>query len=243
MRLVKWLAGTGAASRRGAGDLVFAGRVKVNGQVVREPWFDVDPSNDRVHLDGKPLRAPASNVYILLHKPRGCVTTRRDPQGRMTVMDCLKGVKAPVRPVGRLDYDTDGILLLTNDGTLAHRLTHPRYGVERTYRAKVRGHPEEQTIRRLVKGIAVEDGRAAAENIRLESRLANAAWVRLTVREGRNHLIKRMFETVGHPVVKLHRVSFAGLTLRGLKSGEWRYLKDPEVNGLRRLAGMEKSGR
>ena len=243
MRLVKWLAGAGAASRRGAGELVLAGRVKVNGRPVKEPWLDVDPSSDRVHLDGKPVRPPRPGVTLLLYKPRGVVTTRRDPQGRATVYDCLTSVKAPVQPVGRLDYDTDGVLLLTTEGSLAHRLTHPRYGVERTYRAKVRGLPDERTLKRLARGVELDDGPGVAENVRLDTRLARAAWLRLTVREGRSHLVKRMCEAVGHPVLKLRRVRFGGLSLAGLKSGEWRYLKEPEVKGLRRLTGMEKPKR
>ncbi len=239
MRLVKWLAGAGVASRRGAGDLVFAGRVKVNGRVVKEPWLDVDPSTDRVHLDGKPVRSPWPGVYVLLNKPRDCVTTRRDPQGRPTVMDCLKGLKAPVRPVGRLDYNADGVLFLTTDGVLANRLAHPRYGIERTYRVKVRGLPDERTLQRLKEGIGLADGKAAAEGVRLESRLARAAWLRLTFREGRSRLVKRMLEAVGHPVLKLRRTRFAGLSLTGLKAGEWRYLRDAEVRGLRRLTGLK----
>ncbi|MFQ5914217.1 MAG: pseudouridine synthase [Nitrospinota bacterium] len=243
MRLVKWLAGAGVASRRGAGELVLSGRVKVNGRVVQEPWLDVDPSTDRVNLDGKAVRPPVSGIYVLLYKPRGCVTTRRDPQGRPTVMDCLKGLKAPVLPVGRLDFDAEGVLLLTTDGVLAHRLTHPRFGVERTYRVKVRGVPDQLSLRRLSRGIHLPDGKAVAERVRLESRLARAAWLQLTVREGRSHLIKRMCETMGHPVLKLRRTRFAGLTLAGLRTKEWRYLTDPEVKGLRRLTGLEKGSR
>lgn len=243
MRLVKWLAGAGAASRRAAGELIASGRVRVNGRVVQEPWLEVDPSTDQVHLDGRPLRPPWPGVYVLLHKPRGCVTTRRDPQGRPTVLDFLRGVKAPVVPVGRLDYDAEGVLLLTTDGALAHRLMHPRYGVERTYLVKVCGVPDKDVLRRLARGVLLADGASAAEGVRLDKRLERAAWLRLTVREGRNRLVKRMCEAVGHPVVKLHRVRFAGLSTAGLKAGGWRYLKEAEVRGLRRLAGLEERGR
>jgi 23S rRNA pseudouridine2605 synthase len=158
-------------------------------------------------------------------------------------MDCLKGLRAPVLPVGRLDYDADGALIMTTDGALAHRLTHPKYGIERTYRAKVRGWPEERALRRLAAGVRLPDGMAKAEEVRVESRLQRSAWLRLTVREGRSHLIKRMCEAVGHPVLKLRRIRFAGLALGGLKAGEWRYLGAPEVKGLRRLTGMERKNR
>jgi 23S rRNA pseudouridine2605 synthase len=158
-------------------------------------------------------------------------------------MDCLKGLRAPVLPVGRLDYDADGALIMTTDGALAHRLTHPKYGIERTYRAKVRGWPEERALRRLAAGVRLPDGMAKAEEVWVESRLQRSAWLRLTVREGRSHLIKRMCEAVGHPVLKLRRIRFAGLALGGLKAGEWRYLGDPEVKGLRRLTGMERKNR
>lgn len=241
MRLVKWLAGAGVASRRGAGELVLAGRVKVNGRPVKEPWLEVDPAADRIHVDGRQVRPPWPDVYVLLHKPRRLITSRKDPQGRATVFGCLKGVKAPVQPVGRLDYDVDGVLLLTTDGPLAHRLTHPRYGIERTYRVKVRGHPDSRALQQLSKGVDLEDGPAAAEAVRLESRLERAAWMRLTLREGRSHLVKRMCEQVGYPVLKLRRIRFAGLTLGGLKSGEWRYLKDPEVRGLRKQVGLDST--
>jgi pseudouridine synthase len=241
MRLVKWLAGAGVASRRGAGELVLAGRVKVNGEYVQEPWLEVDPAINRVHVDGKSVRPPWPSVCILLHKPRGFITSRVDPKGRPTVFECLKGVKAPVQSVGRLDYDVDGVLLLTTDGSLSHRLTHPRYAIERVYRVKVRGHPDSLSLQRLSAGVELEDGMATADSVRFESRLERAAWLRLTLREGRNRLVKRMCEQVGYPVLKLHRIRFAGFTLGGLKAGKWRYLKDPELRGLRKQVGLESA--
>jgi 23S rRNA pseudouridine2605 synthase len=225
MRLNAYLARAGVASRRGAEELIRAGRVRVNGEVVGLATF-VD-ARDRVEVDGSPVD-PEPLTYVLLHKPTGVVTTARDPQGRPTVVG-LVGHEHRVVPVGRLDADTTGALLLTNDGPLAHRLMHPRYEVDKVYEAEVEGEPGEDALARLRAGIELEDGLTA----RAEAQLVGPSRVELTVHEGRKHQVKRMLEAVGHPVRWLHRKAYAGLTLDGLEPGEWRELGADEVRRLR----------
>ena len=230
MRLNAYLARAGVASRRGGDELIKAGRVLVNGEPGRLNTFV--GSRDVVELDGRRLE-PQRLAYVLLHKPPGVVTTARDPQGRRTVVDLVRH-EARVVPVGRLDADTTGALLLTNDGELAHRLAHPRYEVEKVYEAEVEGEPSDQALAALADGLELEDGRTAPAQVR---RLARSH-VELAIHEGRKHQVKRMLEAVGHPVRRLHRSRYAGLTLEGLGPGEWRELTDDEVAGLRKLAAI-----
>jgi 23S rRNA pseudouridine2605 synthase len=226
VRLNAYLARAGVASRRGADELIKAGRVRVNGEPGRLNAFV--GGEDRVEVDGRAVaRQPLA--YLLLHKPDGVVTTARDPQRRPTVVQ-LVPAEPRVVPVGRLDADTTGALLLTNDGPLAHRLAHPRYGVEKTYVAEVEGDPDEDALRRLREGIDLEDGRTAPARAR---RLGRGR-VELTLHEGRTHQVKRMLAAVGHPVRRLHRSAYAGLTLDGLEPSSWRPLTAPEVERLRR---------
>jgi 23S rRNA pseudouridine2605 synthase len=225
VRLNAYLARAGVASRRGAEELIRAGRVRVNGEVAGLATF-VEAS-DRVELDGRPL-APEPPVYVLLHKPAGVVTTARDPHGRPTVVD-LVDVPQRVVPVGRLDADTTGALVLTNDGPLAHRLAHPRYEVDKVYEAEVEGRPGDEAMRLLAEGVELDDGRTAPAAVR---RLAPSR-LELTLHEGRKHQVKRMCEAVGHPVRRLHRRGYAGLTLEGLEPGAWRELTAEEVAALR----------
>jgi 23S rRNA pseudouridine2605 synthase len=225
MRLNAWLARAGVASRRGADELIKAGRVTVNGEPGQLNTFVA--VHDVVALDGRPL-AKQGLAYALLHKPRGVVTTARDPQGRRTVVDLVEH-PARVVPVGRLDVHTSGALLLTNDGELAHRLAHPRYGVEKEYVAEVEGEPTDETLRRLAEGIELDDGPTSPARVR---RLG-ASRIELTLHEGRNRQVRRMLETVGHPVRRLHRSRYAGLALAGLAPGEWRELTPAEVSALR----------
>jgi len=225
MRLNAYLARAGVASRRGADALIQAGRVRVNGEPGLLNTFV--EATDRVEVDGREV-APQRLAYLLLYKPAGVVTTARDPQGRRTVVD-LVPAEPRVVPVGRLDADTTGALLLTNDGPLAHRLAHPRYGVEKTYEAEVEGEPDGEAFRRLRDGVELEDGRTAPARAR---RLAPHR-IELVLHEGRKHQVKRMCEAVGHPVVRLHRSAYAGLTLAGLEPGAWRELEPHEVEGLR----------
>ena len=225
MRLNAYLARAGIASRRGADELIKAGRVTVNGAPGQLNTF-VD-SRDRVEVDGKPV-ARQELAYILLHKPAGVVTTVSDPQGRPTVVDLVPHTPRVV-PVGRLDADTTGALLLTNDGPLAHRLAHPRYGVEKVYEAEVEGDPTPEALQLLTDGIELDDGPTAPARVR---RLRRSR-VELVLHEGRNRQVKRMLEAVGHRVVWLRRTRYAGLGVEGLEPGEWRELTAPEIERLR----------
>jgi 23S rRNA pseudouridine2605 synthase len=229
VRLNAYLARAGVASRRKADELIKAGRVTVNGEPGQLNTFV--GRGDRVEVDGEPVTAQKL-AYVLLHKPAGTVTTASDPQGRPTVLE-LVDLPERVVPVGRLDVDTTGALLLTNDGPLAHRLAHPRYGVEKVYVADVEGRPDERDLRALAEGVELEDGRTAPATVRC---LAPSR-VELTLHEGRNRQVRRMLDAVGHPVTHLHRSVYAGLTLEGLEPGAWRELEPDEVASLVRVFG------
>jgi len=225
VRLNAYLARAGVASRRGADELIKAGRVRVNGEPGRLNTFV--ESRDRVEVDGAPVGLQRL-AYLLLNKPAGAVTTARDPQGRTTVVD-LVPPEPRVVPVGRLDADTTGALLLTNDGPLAHRLAHPRYGVEKVYEAEVSGEPDDADLQRLRDGVELEDGVTSPARVR---RLAPNV-VELALHEGRNRQVRRMLDAVGHPVVRLHRRDYAGLTVDGLEPGTYRELEPSEIERLR----------
>jgi 23S rRNA pseudouridine2605 synthase len=225
MRLNAFLARAGVASRRRADELIKAGRVTVNGESGQ--LNTVVGARDRVEVDGQEVERQRLR-YVLLHKPAGVVTTARDPQGRPTVVE-LVPAEPRVVPVGRLDADTTGALLLTNDGQLAHRLAHPRYGVEKTYVAEIEGDAGAEALQRLRDGIDLDDGPTAPARAR---RLGRDR-VELVLREGRKHQVKRMLAAVGNPVTRLHRSAYAGLTLEGLEPGECRELTDREVELLR----------
>lgn len=207
--------------------------------MISELGTKANPRTDRILIDGKPLRLPTRSTYILLHKPTAVVTTLADPQGRATVAHLLPGVRARVVPVGRLDYHSSGLLLLTDDGELALRLTHPRYGVAKTYIAKVSGVPSERTMQRLARGVRLADGtRCAPVDIRLLEARDDKAWIELVLNEGRNREVRRMCEAVGHPVEKLRRVRLGPLKLGKLASGAYRELTETEVGTLRRSVGL-----
>jgi 23S rRNA pseudouridine2605 synthase len=227
VRLNAYLARAGVASRRKADELIKAGRVQVNGEPGQLNTFV--GARDRVEVDGRQVK-PQRLGYVLLHKPAGVVTTASDPRGRSTVVDLVRH-EIRVVPVGRLDADTTGAILLTNDGDLAHRLAHPRYEVEKLYQAQVEGEPSDEALRRLAEGVELEDGRTAPAQVQ---RLGPSV-VELAIHEGRNRQVRRMLEAVGHPVRHLHRSRYAGLTLEGLAPGEWRELGADEVAGLRRV--------
>ena len=230
MRLNAFLARAGVASRRGADALIKAGRVTVNG-VPGELNTFVEQT-DVVRVDGRELGKQALR-HVLLNKPRGTITTASDPSGRPTVVDLVKG-DVRVVPVGRLDRDTTGVLLLTNDGPLAHRLAHPRYGIEKTYVAEVRGEPSDETLAALAHGVELDDGPTAPARVR---RLAPSR-VELVLHEGRNRQVRRMLEAVGHPVERLRRSRYAGLGPGRLRPGDWRELTRHEVARLRRQVGL-----
>jgi 23S rRNA pseudouridine2605 synthase len=227
VRLNAYLARAGVASRRKADDLIKAKRVTVNGAPGQLNTFV--GARDRVEVDGQPVEKQRL-AYVLLHKPAGVVTTASDPHGRRTVVD-LVDVLERVVPVGRLDADTTGALLLTNDGELSHRLAHPRHGVEKTYVVDVEDAPSDDALTALERGVELEDGRTAAARVR---RLGRSR-VELIIHEGRKHQVKRMLEAVGHPVVRLHRSAYAGLTVDGLEPGRWRELEPFETERLRSL--------
>lgn len=241
LRLNKFLAHAGVCSRREADRFVAEGRVRVNGRVVEELGLKVDPARDKVEVNGRMVRAAKEesgtrSVYILLFKPVGPVVTVKDPFGRPTVMDLLPKLSTRVYPVGRLDADSEGALLLTNDGEMAHRLTHPRFGVGKVYEVRVEGEPSGEDLEKLRKGIFLEGRRTAPARVRVVRASGRRTLLALEIHEGRKREIRKMFEALGYPVSGLLRVRFAGLTLEGLKPGEWRYLKRQEIERLKKLA-------
>jgi pseudouridine synthase len=240
-RLQKILARAGIASRRGAEKVMAEGRVTVNGETVREMGSKADVARDDVRVDGVRVRVPDRPVYLVLNKPKGAVTTRHDPEGRTTVMDLVPRV-AGLFPVGRLDVTTEGLLILTNDGGFAERVSHPRYEVPRVYEAKVHGVPDAKTLARLRSGVVVDGERMTADRVRvLEAE--NNAWLEITLHEGRKHEVKRLLEAVGHPVSKLRRVALGPVTTRGLEPGQCRPLSPAEVQGLLRGVGPRPASR
>jgi 23S rRNA pseudouridine2605 synthase len=237
-RLQKALARAGVASRRAAEVMITDGRVRVNDKVVTTLGTKIDPAKDEVRVDGKkiPVTAPdrQERVYFLLNKPAGFLTTTKDDRGRKTVMDLVVGASiARIYPVGRLDFDAEGALLLTNDGELANLLTHPRYHVPKTYMAKVKGVPPEDKLDKLRKGIYLEDGPTKPAHVEIVEKVKKNTWVEITVTEGRNRLIKRMFWRIQHPVLKLVRTRFGALDTEGLRLGEYRELNKRELSALR----------
>jgi pseudouridine synthase len=228
VRLNAFLARAGVASRRRADELIRAGRVRVNGEVAGLATYV--GRHDRVEVDGRSVEAEPL-AYVLLHKPAGVVTTMHDPHGRPTVAD-LVDLGSRIVPVGRLDADTTGALLLTNDGPLAHRLMHPRYGVEKVYEVEVEGRLSDEALRGLREGLELDDGRTAPAGARLLSSGRSRSLLELQLHEGRKHQVKRMCAAVGHPVRRLHRGAYAGLTLEGLEPGEWRRLTPAELGAL-----------
>jgi len=239
VRLQRAITAAGVASRRAAEALIRLGSVTVNGKPVMDPKAEVDPEQDHIKVNGRPLPRKAPPTYLLMYKPKGVVSTLHDPQGRITVRDLLKGVKVRVFPVGRLDLQSEGLLLLTNDGETAHRLLHPRYGVPRVYRAKVKGIPDERDLERIRRGVQLEPRVRVKAKVRVHRILKANAWIEITLTEGRNREVRRLCEAVGHPVLSLKRVRFGPLDLRGLQPGDVRRLTEGEIQRLKR-AGRRK---
>lgn len=235
-RLQKVIAHAGVASRRKAEQLIVEGKVKVNGKVVTELGVKVSPQ-DRIEVDGIPLEREEP-VYYLLYKPRGVISSVKDEKGRKVVTDFFKHVNKRIYPIGRLDYDTSGLLLLTNDGEFANILMHPRYEIEKVYIAKVKGIPTREKMKQLEKGVMLEDGVTAPAKAKVLSidKRKQTAIVELRIHEGRNRQVRRMFEAIGHPVLKLKRERYAFLDLKGLNPGDYRELSPHEVKQLRALA-------
>lgn len=236
-RLQKVLAAAGLGSRRKCEQLILEGRVSVNGTLVTELGTKVNPESDAIEVDGRPILSE-KKVYVMFHKPKGVITTLSDPKGRQTVKDYMKGIRERVYPVGRLDYDSEGLLILTNDGELANRLMHPKYQIPKTYLATVKGVPDGGKLEKLAAGIRLEDGitlPAEVEYADVAPDLKSAV-IRITITEGRNRQVRRMFEAIGHPVDRLKRIGYGPLELGGLTRGKTRRLTEGEVEALKRSA-------
>lgn len=243
MRLQRYLAASGVASRRRSEELIVAGLVRVNGKVARELGTLV-ADGDVVEFNGKPVAPALEPAYLVMNKPLGVMTTMRDPEGRRTIADVLVrgGITRRVVPVGRLDYDTAGVLLLTDDGALAHVLTHPKYGVEKTYRALLRGRLTAAQVASMRSGMKLDDGRAQPAQLRVIAARRDASSVDITIHEGRNRQVRRMFEELGHDVLGLTRLRFGPIGLGELTSGEIRDVSSRELSALRVIADEAKAG-
>jgi pseudouridine synthase len=236
-RLQKILSRCGVASRRKAEELILDGLVKVNGRVATL-GMKADISRDHIKVKGRLINQVESFTYLLFHKPPGCLTTLHDEEGRPTVMDYLKRVRTRVYPVGRLDFNSEGLLILTNDGDLANAILHPRSKMPKTYRVKIDGFLDEKDMKKLEAGIVLEDGKTAPAKVRVAKKLQANSWVDITIHEGRKRQVRRMFERIRHPVIRLIRTKINGLSLSGLAPGQYRYMSQDEVKSLKREAGL-----
>lgn len=238
VRLQKVLAAAGIASRRGAELLIDEGRVEVNGKVVATQGMRVDPERDHIRVDGSRIPPARHHAYLVLNKPRGVVSTMDDPEGRATLADYLPRRKDRLFHVGRLDTDTEGLILLTNDGDFAHRLAHPSYEVRKTYLADVVGNLDNKTLKRIEKGVTLEDGPVRPDKVKLVSRTDTRSLVQITLHEGRNRIVRRLMDAVGHPVDRLSRVAIGPVRVGQLKVGETRELTRDELGQLLDLVGL-----
>lgn len=237
-RLQKILAAAGYGSRRACEEMIAGGRVTVDGRIA-QLGDKADPATQRITLDGEPIRQPKGHTYVALYKPRGYITTTSDPEGRRTIMDLIP-LTQRLYPVGRLDADSEGLVLLTDDGELTERLTHPRYGHARVYRVLVTGEPTGETIERWRRGITLDDRKANFSQVQVERQERGETWLRVTVHEGRKHLVRRIVAALGHPAQRLIRVEMGSLKLGDLTTGRWRYLSTGEVNALRKETGLTR---
>ncbi|AKT39943.1 pseudouridine synthase [Chondromyces crocatus] len=238
-RLQKIIARAGLASRRAAEELILKGRVRVNGRIATELGQKAEIGRDNIEVDGKRL-LPEQSAYIVLHKPREVVSTVHDPEGRQTVAELVRDIGVRLYPVGRLDYATSGVLLMTNDGEFAHALLHPRAGVPKTYVAKLRGVMSDEDLAIWRKGIDLEDGKTLPAEARILRHEEERTWIELTIREGRNQQVRRMGEATGWPVLRLARTEFVGISSEGLRPGQWRFLTTDELLDLRKQYGVPK---
>lgn len=235
LRLQKYIAKAGITSRRKAEKLIEEGRVKVNGKIVKEMGIKIDPKQDEVLVDNKKAELEDKKVYILLNKPEGYVTTLSDQFGRPTVVDLIKGVKERIYPVGRLDYDTSGLLLLTNDGNLTNKITHPSNHIDKTYISKIKGRITEEELNKFRKGLDIGDYVTAPAHIEILEKFNRSTLVKIIIHEGKNRQIRRMMDTINHPVIKLKRVSIGKINLQDMSKGNWRYLSMDEIRYLKTL--------
>ncbi len=231
-RLQKIIAAAGVSSRRVAEQMILEGRVTVNDGIIRQLGAKADINADEIRVDGKLILPEMSKVYLMLHKPRGYVTTLHDPEGRAVVTDLLSGISERIFPVGRLDYNSEGLLLLTNDGDFSQRVQHPRFKIPKTYMVKIDGNLTKNEVRALSEGIRLPDGNFKPESLQIERINRKSSWLVLTIAEGRNRLIRRGLESLGHPVVRLIRTAIADISLGNMKTGTFRHLTKKEVKHL-----------
>ncbi len=241
LRLQKFLADCGIASRRGAEALIKAGRVSVNGEIIREMGVQVDEDKDIVEFDGQRVKPQSKMIYVMLNKPVGFVTTVSDDKGRETVMSLVSEIPARIYPVGRLDYDTEGLLLMTNDGDITYKITHPKNNIEKTYIAEVTGNIGMDTIMRLRNGVVIDGARTSPAKVEVIGATRLGTKIQITIHEGRNRQVRKMFESVGCIVKRLKRTEEAGLKLGHLPLGKWRRLSESEVNMLKKIGTGKKS--
>lgn len=234
-RLQKYMANAGIASRRKCEELISSGMVKVNGKTIKEMGVKINPDIDTIEVNGKVIKEPKKFVYILLNKPIGYITSVKDQFNRPTVMDLISTVKERVYPVGRLDYDTSGLLLITNDGDITYKLTHPRHEVEKTYLALVQGIPDGGVLEKFRNGLIIDDYITSQAWVKVVKTIKNNALLKIKIHEGRNRQVRKMCQKIGHPVINLQRIAIGKITLQGLKEGEWRYLNTEEIEYLHKL--------
>jgi pseudouridine synthase len=237
LRLNRILSLAGIASRRKADDLIKAGRIRINDQIAKEPGTQACWGQDRIQLDGKEIPQPSHRIYLMLNKPFGYICSLRDPEGRPVVTELLKDISERVYPVGRLDFDSLGLLLLTNDGEWAHRLAHPKFRVAKTYKVSCKGWIKDQVLQQLTDGIHLEDGFIKPTKISLLERKSQRSLLRITITSGRSRIIRRMLESQGHEVLQLIRIGFGALELGDLKIGQYRHLANQELEALQKMIG------
>lgn len=243
VRLQKYLASCGVASRRGSEEIIKSGRVKVNGETVREMGVQIDEENDMVMVDDAVIRPEKKMIYIMLNKPAGFVTTVTDDKGRDTVMELVSDIPARIYPVGRLDYDTEGLLIMTNDGDLTYKITHPKNNVEKTYVAEVTGNINMETLNKLRRGVVIDGVKTSPAKVEVIGATQLGTRLEITIHEGRNRQVRKMFESVGCIVKRLKRTREAGLILGHVPLGRWRKLSESEVNMLKKIGTGKKSSR